>query len=227
MTIIMWEYVNNKQTLDYENKCDKFHEFLIDSKLYKKLPSELYFASTVSEIGNKDETICAVSSIFPDNRFNQSRSDIKYQNISDVMSKNECKDCRLFTINIMNSGKQKAENLTLKLKLNDNWVISTKGNSSIEVKDINTFWLVREKLVPNDNVEASIYIKNATGVKINPDEFIDHLKFTYEWRGMEKTLDNRDISLLHTLLIDNCKVNCKNNRINNFDIKQLDFVGDK
>lgn len=223
ISLVVWEKVNNSQFLNYIDRCDEFQQFLINTKLAYKLPWNIYFAQTVEETGQRPS--CAVSALF--RNYIHGRNEVFYlcPSVASSVDIDNCPDCKKFIISIGNSGKRKADYIRARIRLNKNWAVQSVVGNIAEQRDDHTFVIYRDNIIEKDVLNTVVFIRNATGNKIDPAEFIEKLWVTYGWRGIEMELDQNNISLLYALSIENCKVNCKSNSIDNFDITEWDGFG--
>ncbi|MBI4683078.1 MAG: hypothetical protein HY757_08270 [Nitrospirae bacterium] len=219
VTLTIRERIHNNNYIDYLNKCDGFHTFLINSGLASKLPSDSYFVKYVNAI-QKESPYCMVSSIVP-SQFNNSIENhfFRYPNYSDNMG---CQECKEFNILIGNNGQININNIRARIRLNRNWVIISTTGEILEERDPRTLAIQKNEITENDTLNAIAYLKDITGKKADWGNFIEKLRITYEWHGIERTLNNNRILLIYEIDIDNCKACCQNNKIGNFEMLEWD-----
>jgi hypothetical protein len=220
ISIVVWEQIKNEKFMNYNNRCDEFVQFLISSGLAHKLPSDQFFAQTSEEVGNPPS--CVVSALFPNFIHGREEYFCKFPASSEWLVVDDCKDCKQLRISIGNDGRKTVDYIRARIRLNENWEVRSVEGDIVEKRDTNTLVFYRENIVAKDVIEAIIWIRNKTGKRIAPAEFIDKLLVTYGWRGMEMSLDNGRINATYGIVIENCKTNCKSNKIGNVTLEKWD-----
>lgn len=220
ITILVWEPIENTMPRDYVNRCADFQEFLIKSKLAFKLPSDMYFAQTVEQ--PKDVPYCAVSAPFPQYIHKRNEAFYDYPTVPSAVRVDNCSDSKRVSVVVGNSGKRKVDYLRARVLLNENYFVTSTGGGIVEDRGSHSFVVYRENIVGLDTISDAVSISNPSGAKIDPNLFIEKMRVSYGWRGMEKELDKSKINVLYALAIKNCKANCKNMNIDSFSISKWD-----
>ena len=220
ISLVVWEQIKNDKFMNYTNRCDEFVQFLISSGLAHKLPSDQFFALTVEEVGRPPS--CAVTALFPNYIHGREEYFCVFPGSSEWPVVDDCKDCKQLRISIGNDGRKTVEYIRARIRLNENWEVRSFEGDIVESRDKNTVVVYCDNIVPKDVIEAVIWIRNKTGKRIAPVEFIDKLVVTYGWRGIEKSLDDSRINATYGLVIENCKANCKNKKIGNIMLEKWD-----
>lgn len=212
------EKISNENFIDFSDKCDEFNKFLNTSSLGKKLPSNFIWVSSSQDIEKSTPENCEINSLFPG--YEREHFSFIFM-LPEVITKEDCPTCKIMSIIIANNGLNDADYIEAKLTLNDNWVIHSTNGYFAEKRDINTVVIYREHLSKNDSITGEIYIKKATTEKIDPREFIKDLNIMYGWRGMEHKLEKDNITLMYTLVVENCRANCHVKRMGDVAIEEV------
>jgi hypothetical protein len=213
------ELIDNKKPLNFENKCDEFHKFLVESKIAFKLPSNKYLAVSAQDLKKSRPPNCEVIVPFPNYLHKHSDVLLIPTDISDMENYS---NSRLTSIIVVNEGIREMDFIRAKVRLNKNWAITDITGAYIEKKDINSFMVYREHLTGGETMPTHLWIENATKAQIKPQDFILDLSVTYGSRGIEKTLDKEKIYVMYSVLIENCQANCKSPDLINVDITEFE-----